>query len=236
MKLKPLIAAIALAGVTHAASAAEPSVNTPVEHKRGAVTGLVVGAIAGGPFGAFAGTVLGAEVFGRLFEQRRVVGELDVEINRLHAQISSEKTSRSATIAQLNRDLDKLLALQSSTAKSLRLPVQFRTGSADLESQYETELLNIARVLKRNKDARVNLTGFADRRGEDKYNQSLSEDRVTVVQRYLLRQGVSHKQILSIAYGETQPLNPVESFETNFFDRRVLVELNMDIDPQLATR
>jgi outer membrane protein OmpA-like peptidoglycan-associated protein len=102
--------------------------------------------------------------------------------------------------------------------------------------QYETELQNISHVLRRNKDARITLTGFADRRGEQGFNLSLSEDRVDAVQQYLVRHGVSKQQIISTAYGESQPLNSMESLENNFFDRRVLIELNIDIDPQLATR
>ncbi|MBT4160053.1 MAG: OmpA family protein [Gammaproteobacteria bacterium] len=232
MKIKPLIAAIALTGFTNISVAAE----TPVEQKRGAVAGLIVGVAAGGPIGAFAGTVMGAEVFGRLFEQKRVLREQDASISHLQARLVIEKNANATLVADLNQDLDKVLALQSSSAKSQRLPVQFRTGSSDVESQYAAELENIARVLRRNQDARVSLTGYADRRGETANNQVLSEDRVTAVERFLLNHGASRSQILSMAFGESQPLEFAESLENNFFDRRVLIELNMDIDPQLATR
>ncbi len=232
MKVKPLITAIALTGFAHTGVAAE----TPVEHKRGALAGMVVGAAAGGPIGAFAGTVMGAEVFGRLFEQKRVLREQDSSISQLQARLVIEKKANATLVAELNQDLDKVRALQSAGAKSQRLPVQFRTGSSDVESQYEEELENIARLLRRNQDARVSLTGYADRRGETTNNQVLSEERVTAVERFLMNHGASRNQILSMAFGETHPLEPVETLESNFFDRRVLIELNMDIDPQMATR
>lgn len=232
MKLKPIIAALALTGMTHIAQAAE----TSVEKERSAWTGLVVGAVAGGPAGAFAGSVIGGEVFGRLFEGRRVNRELSAELISLETSMKEKEAAYNTTIAALNRDLDKIIALQSSTAKSQRLPIQFRTGSADVEAQYEGELENIARVLKRNRDARINLTGFSDRRGDESFNQQLSEARVDAVETFLLQAGVKREQILSTAYGESQPLHSQETLENNFFDRRVLLEMNIDIDPQLATR
>ena len=136
----------------------------------------------------------------------------------------------------LNRDLDKVLALQSATAKIQRLPIQFRTASSDIEAHYEDELKKIAQVLRRNRDASVVLTGFADRRGDDGYNQALSEKRVASLEQYLLQQGVTRQQIAGVAHGESQPLDPSESLESNFFDRRVMLELKLDLDPQLATR
>jgi hypothetical protein len=47
---------------------------------------------------------------------------------------------------------------------------------------------------------------------------------------------VDSRQVIGTAFGETQPLNPAESLENNFFDRRVVVELKLDIDRNLATR
>lgn len=232
MKLKPLIATVALAGLSQTGMAAE----TTALQKRSALTGFVVGAAAGGPIGAFAGTVMGGEVFGRLFEQRRTNRELKIEISKLQARLTKEQASSTALIAELNGDLDKVLSLQTNAKKSQHLPVQFRTGSSEVESQYEAELENIARVLRQNQDARVNLTGYADRRGDESYNQSLSEARVDAVEQFLISRGAAGNQILSMAYGETQPLAQVETLEDNFFDRRVLLELHMDIDPQLATR
>lgn len=232
MKLKPIIAAIALTGVTHVATAAE----TSVEKERSAWTGLVIGAAAGGPAGAFAGSLIGGEVLGRLFEGRRINRELTAEVSSLEKKIEEDRAAYATSVAALNRDLDKMLALRDGTAKSQRLPIQFRTGSADIESQYKGELENIARILRRNRDARINLTGFSDRRGDAGFNQQLSEHRVDAVQAFLLKAGVKRDQIASTAYGESQPLHLTETLENNFFDRRVLLEMNIDIDPQLATR
>ncbi len=240
MKIKNLVAAIAISGMTYAgtatAASSEPSSEPSPEQTTGAVSGLVIGALAGGPAGAFVGSVLGGEVFGKLFEYRRINRNLASQVLALQTSLGESKDGYTDSIEALNRDLDKVLAIQSSTSKTRNLSIQFRTASSDIEVQYQNELKQVARVLRRNKDASVVLAGFADRRGEDQYNQQLSEQRVATIEQYLLGYGVDRQQLLSTAFGETQPLSATESLEDNFFDRRVTVELKLNIDPQLATR
>ena len=239
MKPKSLVVAIALAGISVAGSITPALADSSREQTRSAASGLVIGAVAGGPIGAFTGAVLGGEIFGRLFEQRRVnkgladqVAELTGELDLAHTR----HAQKDQVITALNQDLDKVLAIQSSTAKSQQLSVQFRTASDVLEPQYEAELEQVAHALRRNKDATVTLAGFADRRGDDRFNQALSEKRVRGIKRFLVKNGVNSKQIIGTAFGETRPLDSAESLESNFFDRRVVVELKLDIDRELATR
>lgn len=239
MKLKSLAVAIALAGMTVAGpitpALADPSTN----QQRSAVSGLVIGAAVAGPVGAFTGAVLGGEIFGKLFEHRRINNELTVHVADLNGKLNASRNShkqKDQVINALNQDLDKVLSLQASTAKSQQLPVQFRTASDLLEPQYKSELKQMANVLRRNKDARVTLIGFSDRRGDSDFNQALSEDRVRSIKQFLLERGVDSTQVIGTAFGETQPLSPLESLENNFFDRRVVVELKLDMDRNLATR
>ena len=221
---------------TAPAMAAAAPQQTSQEKSRGAVSGLVIGAATAGPIGAFAGTVLGGEVFGRLFEQRRVNRELTLEVASLSGALTTERQQHQQLIALLNDDLDKVLRVQSVQPAKRSLPVQFRTASSELEPQYMAELEQIARVLERNRDASVNLSGFSDRRGDDAFNQQLSEARVARIERFLLERGARREQVLGMAFGESRPIDSSESLEGNFFDRRVVVELNLNLDPQLATR
>ena len=239
MKLKPLAVAITLAGTTIAGSITPALADPSTEQQRSAVSGLVIGAAVGGPVGAFTGAILGGEVFGKLFQHRRVNNELTVHVAELNGKLNASRTShaqKDQVITALNQDLDKVLSIQGATAKSQQLPVQFRTASDLLEPQYKTELQQMANVLRRNKDARVTLIGFSDRRGDSDFNQALSEDRVRSIKQFLLARGVDSTQVIGRAFGETQPLSPAESLENNFFDRRVVVELKVDIDRNLATR
>lgn len=233
--LRPLVAAVALAAAANSAVASD--VTSVSKAKEGsAAAGFVAGALAGGPLGAFAGVVFGGEVVGGWFQTRHENKELNTALTHMKVVLKEEQQEKEALIAALNRDLDKLLAIKPDANTNTSLPIQFRTASSDIEAQYMADLDKVVRLLNRNRDASVTLSGFSDRRGDEQFNQKLSELRVDSVRSYLLTQGVRKEQILSLAYGETQPLASNESLENNFFDRRVLVELNMNLDPQLATR
>ncbi|HEY1576842.1 MAG TPA: OmpA family protein [Terracidiphilus sp.] len=59
-------------------------------------------------------------------------------------------------------------------------------------------------------DAHITLTGHADPRGGDKFNQALSERRVDRVKQYLVEQGIPDGAISTTAVGDTQQLSKDE--------------------------
>lgn len=79
-----------------------------------------------------------------------------------------------------------------------------------LQSQKD-ELATLAtaftKYLDYNPDARLSVSGYADERGPQGYNQSLSERRVQNVKDYLISQGVPADKIDSVAHGKDQPLD-----------------------------
>jgi OmpA family/PEGA domain len=56
-------------------------------------------------------------------------------------------------------------------------------------------------------DAKLTLGGFADERGTEKYNDSLSEFRVQIVKDFLVSQGIAADKIDTSAYGKQKPLD-----------------------------
>ena len=79
-----------------------------------------------------------------------------------------------------------------------------------LLSSEKDELMSIANAFKLYitsvPDARLILSGYADRRGPDGYNQSLSERRVQLAKNFLTEQGVPANSIETKAYGMEQNL------------------------------
>jgi sortase system peptidoglycan-associated protein len=232
MKLKNIVIGIALAGVAGGSSAQE----IPLEEKRGAIAGMVAGAAVGGPFGAGVGAMLGGGVIGKVIGMNRQKNERIDELQTAFARNRDQKREMEQEVSNLNRDLDRMIELQTNSWRHQEIPIQFRTGESRVEPHYLAQLEKIAKVLSRNQDATITLSGFADRRGSETANQALSKQRVDKVRALLVRRGVKPNQILSKAYGESKPLNGAESLESNFFDRRVVMALSLDVDAQLATR
>jgi len=224
-------------------AAPDTTTNTSKEEGRGALTGAVIGASVGGPLGAGLGAIIGGGIIGKLIGVSRVNGELMVANEELEIVIQSRQKEKrghdqkmKVQIANLSQELNAMLRSQTQSWNSRQLPIQFRTGSSEIESQYVEQLNQIAHILSRNLDTKVSLSGFADRRGDLKYNQSLSENRVIQIQQYLASRGVKNSQILTNAYGETKPISHEDSYENDFFDRRVVMKFSFDVKSYLAAR
>ena len=74
-------------------------------------------------------------------------------------------------------------------------------------------------------NAKVEITGYSDRTGDPSRNLNLSQQRSDSVKSFLIGMGIDNASIATLAHGETRPLQAVQNFETDFFDRRVIVRL-----------
>jgi sortase system peptidoglycan-associated protein len=233
MNTKQIIAAGLLTIVASSSLAVETS--TKKEERRGALGGAVIGAVIGGPVGAGAGAILGGGLLGKLWGSKRVDNEKRAALVSENHALKATQGNQGHLIAELNRDIDTLLA-KSTEWKARQLPIQFKTASSEIEGHYEPQLREVAALLSRNPDTSVVLSGFADRRGDSSYNQRLSEQRVTEVKAYLLSHGVKLNQVVTQAFGESQPVTTEGSAENHFFDRRVVMAFEVDMRSPLATR
>ena len=83
--------------------------------------------------------------------------------------------------------------------------VSFKTGKASLsESSYP--LLGMLASVARNCNARIEIAGHTDSRGDASVNLKLSQRRADAVRKYLVQSGVNVDWVKAIGYGETQPV------------------------------
>ena len=89
-------------------------------------------------------------------------------------------------------------------------PRSLKSEDALLESEKET-LKSVAaaftQYLAYQPDAHLVLSGHADKRGPQAYNQPLSERRAALAKQFLVEQGISEDKIETQAYGEEQNLS-----------------------------
>ncbi|MEI6860029.1 MAG: sortase-associated OmpA-like protein PdsO [Shewanella sp.] len=196
----------------------------------GVGSGIVLGAVVGGPIGAiigaFTGGFIGKSVGdGTEIESQQVKLSLqETTINQLNADnqslalITNQYESVQDELVEL-----KLVRQQKLTELELGLNIQFKTGSSQLEAHFQPQLDELASALQMSDDLRLDLTGYADRRGESTYNQALSEQRVAEVRSYLVSKGVNEHRLMTSAYGASAPVTAEQNFENDFFDRRVTI-------------
>jgi outer membrane protein OmpA-like peptidoglycan-associated protein len=90
------------------------------------------------------------------------------------------------------------------------LLVTFDLNSAKLTDSAKENLSEFAKALRdpQLSSRRFEVDGHTDARGEDFYNQTLSERRAEAVVEYLASQGVDQAKLVPKGFGKTQPRSP----------------------------
>lgn len=83
--------------------------------------------------------------------------------------------------------------------------VNFKAGSAELDSS-SLQTLDAAIVgLKKNPKAIVEIQGHTSSEGDEDMNQKLSEERAFVVLQYMTAKGIDRSRLAASGYGSSQP-------------------------------
>ncbi|HNM24005.1 MAG TPA: OmpA family protein, partial [Saprospiraceae bacterium] len=75
----------------------------------------------------------------------------------------------------------------------------------DIRPDAEPTLNRLADVLKQNPSIRIQLGSHTDCRGNDNYNQTLSQRRAESAVNYLISKGIDPNRLSAVGYGEPQP-------------------------------
>jgi len=153
----------------------------------------------------------------RVGETRQAVEVADQRLNGLDLRVGevSSRTSSAATRADqataAARDAEARLSQRLAGRNRYRLletrAVYFESGRTELRSQDTGELDEAAKALVADPNAILELQGFADSRGSDRYNLELARDRVEAVIRYLVqRHGTELRQVRYITMGKVEPV------------------------------
>jgi outer membrane protein OmpA-like peptidoglycan-associated protein len=128
------------------------------------------------------------------------------EVGTLAADAKKQAESASEAVRDADGRLQALNARVANRNKFAMVEtktVYFDFNKADLKDDGINELEEIAKALKADLNAVVELQGFADARGTDRYNYQLTRERVDAVARYLVnRGGIDIRRIHSVGMGK----------------------------------
>lgn len=74
-----------------------------------------------------------------------------------------------------------------------------------IRDEAESDLEVVKGLMEQYPDMRIELSSHTDYRGDDDYNQRLSQSRAESARRWLIRNGVTRSRIEAVGYGETRP-------------------------------
>ncbi|WP_319372323.1 OmpA family protein [uncultured Ilyobacter sp.] len=176
-----------------------------------AVGGAVVGAVAGQVIGkdtegtlkgAAAGTALGAGL-GYYFDRQEAALRQELERTGVSLRRTAENTLELVMPGNLT----------------------FRSGSADINSEFYDVLDSVAKILVEYKNTTIFVSGHTDNTGSLAVNQRLSKDRANSVGRYLSSRGVLSSRISSQGFDYQFPIASNSTASGREQNRRVEIEI-----------
>ncbi len=120
--------------------------------------------------------------------------------------------------ADVRRRDDSLLVNFQST-------LLFDSDSASLQAGAFDRLRSLARTLNNYPKSDVIIKGHTDNLGDERYNQTLSEERADSVRAFLVAEGVASPRVTAIGFGESVPMATNASPEGRQQNRRVEIEI-----------
>jgi outer membrane protein OmpA-like peptidoglycan-associated protein len=185
-----------------------PGKKTAIGAGAGAVAGGLLGAVighqtgnrAGGALiGAAAGGLLGGTVGNRLDKQAK---ELE--------KVAETKRTEQGILTKLKSD------------------ILFDTGKDQLKPAANTNISEMANILKKYPENVLTVKGYTDSTGSDAVNQPLSQRRADAVKNQLVASGVPGQTVTSMGMGSTNPIGDNKTATGRSTNRRVEVEITVD--------
>lgn len=154
---------------------------------------------------------------------------IDLEFNKVHVlQVRcpgyfSFKDTLDYTNVYYGRERRKIIALVPlKVGNKLSLNnIYFKVNEVELTSFAKKMLDELAQVLIKEKDIRLEVGAHSDDIGNDEYNLELSDKRAKAVKIYLLEKGAQDKQLITKGYGETAHIVLNTTEENRALNRRV---------------
>ena len=217
MKKLAIATSIALAttGASHAVNAAEGK--TQRKQEAVVLTSAVVGAFAGGPVGFFLGA-LGGGFMANEIEKADGAQQTELELAETTMQLAELRTQLATADAKVGE-------LTQLALDKLEFQVMFHTGADQLTERGEARVKALAQFLKQHQGLSVRLSGHADPRGTDEYNNVLSDQRALTVQTALEQEGIESYRIERRAFGSDKSEAIKGDYEAYAMERRVDIEI-----------
>jgi outer membrane protein OmpA-like peptidoglycan-associated protein len=178
--------------------------------------GAVIGTGAGAAVGAVIGKTLGHTAAGAI--GGAVVGGT---VGAIIGQ-NMDKKAR-----ELEKEIDGVTVqrVEEGIAVSFDSGILFDFDSATLRPEGFDNLRKLTRIINRDNDTTLMIVGHTDSRGNDEYNQRLSERRAQSASTYMISQGLSSSRIQIIGRGEYEPIADNETDAGRQKNRRIEVAI-----------
>lgn len=178
------------------------------------------GAGIGAAVGAVAGAVIGHQT-GRRNEGALIGAALGGGVGAMAGNRLDKQQKELDKIAETKRTEQGLIT-------KLKSDILFDTGKSDLKPAAQTNINQLAAIMKKYPENVLTVKGYTDDTGSSVVNNPLSQQRADAVRRQLVAGGVPAGTISAIGMGAADPVDPAKTKEARAKNRRVEIEVTVD--------
>lgn len=183
-------------------------------------TTMTTGALAAGPWGAMVGLIASAFINDRI--------ETNERLEKHQAQLTDAggAEARDNALAEVAMGVkQETPQRQTLVLTHLQQALHFHTAGSQLTEDDSGRLHELVAFLSANPDVDVRLDGYADPRGSDDFNLTLSGERAQSVADFLVKEGVAAERVVTYAHGESRSIAAPGDLQRYAQERVVKVEL-----------
>ncbi len=126
-----------------------------------------------------------------------------------------------------DEDVDAGTSQQFEYIHILAEKIEFVSGSSKLTTESKASLATVAATMKSEAKLKLTVEGHTDSVGSESSNQELSEKRALSCKKELETLGVNPSQLVSMGYGESDPIADNNTAEGRKKNRRVTFETSL---------
>jgi len=150
----------------------------------------------------------------------------DAEKTAIQKKLTTENVSLQQKLKKMEEDLKELSNQKEGVVNMSLENIEFKTGSNILTTSSNDILEQVASILNNNTVwTTLTVSGHTDNVGSDASNLKLSQGRALSVKKYLVSKGVPTSKIVTMGWGESDPIATNETPEGRQMNRRVEFEI-----------
>ncbi len=148
-----------------------------------------------------------------------------LEIQKENYLFYSQNINLKESTSQEPYELEVLPEPISVNSKMVLNNVFFDFDKDILKEESFVELDKVVKLMQQNPNLKIELSGHTDSKGDDKYNQVLSQKRAEAVVNYLIKNGIAATRLIAKGYGETQPVAANDTDANRALNRRTELKI-----------
>lgn len=145
----------------------------------------------------------------------------NVDYDRIESMIKKYATEPTTVDYDRIEDIVKKYQSTGAVENWYLVGVNFDFNKSTLRPESMPILYNAAEILLSHPDLNIEVQGYTDNTGSEKYNQKLSQKRANAVKDYLIAKGVAASRLTAVGYGEANPIMDNSTATGRAFNRRI---------------